>query len=219
MKDRFSCVRVTLSLGVFVRVCTLQVGLDRIVVLEFHTGYKLICEFYAAGNIILTDAENIIVGLLRVHDFNEDDKIRVGCVYPTLDDSERIDAAAQALSSLTAPSLREVLEHTHAQILESAAKAEAETAAENAAAAANAQGSSGKGGGRKGGKGGNKKSNKPKKAPKASVKDLLMHPQSHFSIFGPDCVTHALCAAEVCVKELCHDAISRRGFCGSCDWT
>ena len=59
-------------------VLTRQVGLDRIVVFEFHTGYKLICEFYSAGNMILTNDQNIIIGLLRVHDFNEEDKIRVG---------------------------------------------------------------------------------------------------------------------------------------------
>lgn len=49
-----------------------QIGLDRIVDMQFGTGqqaYHLILEFYAQGNIILTDSSYRIIMLLRVHTY------------------------------------------------------------------------------------------------------------------------------------------------------
>ncbi|KAJ1983292.1 hypothetical protein H4R34_001376 [Dimargaris verticillata] len=63
-----------------------QLGLDRIVDFEFAGGdhvptYHLITEFYASGNIILTDSEYCILALLRVVKPNEDTRIAVGQTY------------------------------------------------------------------------------------------------------------------------------------------
>ena len=45
-----------------------QLGTDRVVDLQFGESYHLILEFYAAGNVILTDAKYSILALLRVID-------------------------------------------------------------------------------------------------------------------------------------------------------
>lgn len=60
-----------------------QVGTDRILEFEFSDGlYKLYLEFFAAGNIILTDKENIILTLLRIVPPGEgQEEQRVGLKY------------------------------------------------------------------------------------------------------------------------------------------
>ncbi|KAJ1654218.1 hypothetical protein IWQ61_005810 [Dispira simplex] len=65
-----------------------QLGLDRIVDLEFDGGerlptYHVIAEFYTAGNIILTDEDYKIIALLRVVQPNENIRIAVGQHYDT----------------------------------------------------------------------------------------------------------------------------------------
>lgn len=58
-----------------------QVGTDRIIELQFSDGqYRLFLEFYAGGNIILTDKDLGIINLLRVvHE--EAEELRVGLNY------------------------------------------------------------------------------------------------------------------------------------------
>lgn len=54
-----------------------QIGLDRIVDLQFGTGevaYHVILELYDRGNIVLTDYQLTILNVLRPH--TEGDKIR-----------------------------------------------------------------------------------------------------------------------------------------------
>jgi predicted ribosome quality control (RQC) complex YloA/Tae2 family protein len=60
-----------------------QVGTDRIIEFQFSGGvYRLFLEFYAGGNIVLTDKELNIVALLRnVADGAEHEKIHVGVEY------------------------------------------------------------------------------------------------------------------------------------------
>ncbi|KAL1916732.1 uncharacterized protein VTP21DRAFT_5436 [Calcarisporiella thermophila] len=61
-----------------------QLGVDRIVDFEFggeNKGYHIIAEFYAAGNIILTDENYVILSLLRVVQPNESTRMAVGEVY------------------------------------------------------------------------------------------------------------------------------------------
>ncbi|KAF2083747.1 hypothetical protein K490DRAFT_76323 [Saccharata proteae CBS 121410] len=60
-----------------------QVGTDRIIEFQFSDGlYRLFLEFYAGGNIILTDAELNIVALLRtVEEGAEHERLRVGLQY------------------------------------------------------------------------------------------------------------------------------------------
>ncbi|KAF2147486.1 uncharacterized protein K452DRAFT_8073 [Aplosporella prunicola CBS 121167] len=60
-----------------------QVGTDRIIELQFSDGlYRLYLEFYAGGNIILTDADLNILALLRtVEEGAEHERLRVGLQY------------------------------------------------------------------------------------------------------------------------------------------
>lgn len=60
-----------------------QVGTDRILEFEFSDGlYKLYLEFFAAGNVILTDGENNILTLLRIVPPGEgQEEQRVGLKY------------------------------------------------------------------------------------------------------------------------------------------
>ncbi|KAL9093544.1 MAG: hypothetical protein Q9165_003939 [Trypethelium subeluteriae] len=60
-----------------------QIGTDRIIELQFSDGqYRLYLEFYAAGNIVLTDAELNVLALLRnVNEGAEHEQVRVGLKY------------------------------------------------------------------------------------------------------------------------------------------
>ncbi|KUI63967.1 Ribosome quality control complex subunit 2 [Cytospora mali] len=67
------------------RRCTAvsQIGTDRIIELQFSDGaYHLYLEFFAAGNVILTDADLKILTLLRtVHEGDGQEPQRVGLTY------------------------------------------------------------------------------------------------------------------------------------------
>ena len=66
------------------RVTTVsQVGTDRIIEFQFSDGqYRLFLEFYASGNIILTDKELNILALLRiVSEGDAQEELRVGLKY------------------------------------------------------------------------------------------------------------------------------------------
>ncbi|KAI9673939.1 MAG: hypothetical protein M1817_002145 [Caeruleum heppii] len=60
-----------------------QVGTDRVIELQFSDGqYRLFFEFYAGGNIILTDGELKILALLRIVSPGFDqEELRAGLVY------------------------------------------------------------------------------------------------------------------------------------------
>ena len=60
-----------------------QVGTDRIIEFQFSDGqYRLFLEFYAGGNIVLTDKELNILALLRVVSEGQDqEELRVGLKY------------------------------------------------------------------------------------------------------------------------------------------
>lgn len=60
-----------------------QVGTDRIIEFQFGDGqYRLYLEFYAGGNIILTDADLHILALLRtVSEGESQEQLRVGLTY------------------------------------------------------------------------------------------------------------------------------------------
>ncbi|KAH9841262.1 DUF814 domain protein [Teratosphaeria destructans] len=60
-----------------------QIGTDRIIELQFSDGqYRLFLEFYAGGNIVLTDADLTILGLLRnVSEGAENEQYRLGLKY------------------------------------------------------------------------------------------------------------------------------------------
>ncbi|KAF2799894.1 serologically defined colon cancer antigen 1 [Melanomma pulvis-pyrius CBS 109.77] len=60
-----------------------QIGTDRILEFQFSDGlYKLYLEFYAGGNIVLTDADLNVLALLRnVEEGAEHERLRVGLQY------------------------------------------------------------------------------------------------------------------------------------------
>ncbi|ORY04279.1 fibronectin-binding protein A N-terminus-domain-containing protein [Clohesyomyces aquaticus] len=60
-----------------------QVGTDRIIEFQFSDGlYRLYLEFYAGGNIVLTDGDLKVLGLLRnVDEGAEHERLRVGLQY------------------------------------------------------------------------------------------------------------------------------------------
>ncbi|KAF2487231.1 hypothetical protein BDY17DRAFT_243734 [Neohortaea acidophila] len=60
-----------------------QIGTDRVIEIQFSDGqYRLFLEFYAGGNIILTDSELAIIALLRnVSEGAEHEQYRVGLKY------------------------------------------------------------------------------------------------------------------------------------------
>lgn len=62
-----------------------QLGKDRIVQLTFGGGesaYHVFCEFYASGNLVLTDHQYTIIALLRVVQPEEGVRFAVGEKYP-----------------------------------------------------------------------------------------------------------------------------------------
>jgi predicted ribosome quality control (RQC) complex YloA/Tae2 family protein len=60
-----------------------QIGTDRILEFQFSDGlYRLYVEFYAGGNIVLTDADLNVLSLLRnVDEGEEHERLRVGLQY------------------------------------------------------------------------------------------------------------------------------------------
>jgi predicted ribosome quality control (RQC) complex YloA/Tae2 family protein len=60
-----------------------QIGTDRILEFQFSDGlYRLYLEFYAGGNIVLTDGDLKVLGLLRnVDEGEEHERLRVGLDY------------------------------------------------------------------------------------------------------------------------------------------
>lgn len=62
-----------------------QVGIDRVVDITLGQGeaaYHILIEFYASGNLILTDSKYTILSLLRTHRYDEETRCAVGEVYP-----------------------------------------------------------------------------------------------------------------------------------------
>lgn len=60
-----------------------QIGTDRIIEIQFSDGqYRLFLEFYAAGNIVLTDTDLKVLALFRaVNEGAEHERLRVGLQY------------------------------------------------------------------------------------------------------------------------------------------
>ena len=62
-----------------------QLGLDRVVDIRFGSGdtaVHILLEFYANGNLILTDANYEVIALLRSHQFDAEVALKVGELYP-----------------------------------------------------------------------------------------------------------------------------------------
>ncbi|KAL0479285.1 nuclear export mediator factor NEMF [Acrasis kona] len=84
-----------------------QLGVDRVVDFTFGEGEKafhIIVEFYAKGNLILTDHEYKIIVLLRAHKREDEAVYAVGEVYPT--------ARKRQFSAMTREKLINVLQNS-----------------------------------------------------------------------------------------------------------
>eukprot|EP01033_Poteriospumella_lacustris_P005304 gene5304-3786_t len=151
-----------------------QLGFDRVIDLQFSGGdgvNHLLLEFYAQGNIVLTDENYEVLALLRSHQFDEEVVLKVGEIYPV--------AYATQLSVQTSPtnwnSDPEHPFYTYETMLQwLQVKADQALAFETAAA--------------KEGK---------KKGKAWTLQQLLLAKDSGVSYLGPDFLVHALKAAEV----------------------
>ena len=95
-----------------------QIGTDRIIEIQFSDGqYRLFLEFYAGGNIILTNKDLAILGLFRiVSEGNDQEQLRVGLNY-SLHDRQNFDG----VPALTEGRLRNGLQKAVAKADEEAA--------------------------------------------------------------------------------------------------
>lgn len=95
-----------------------QYGFDRVIDMTFGSGdvaHHLICEFYAGGNIVLTDANYKILALLRTYKAEDGSmNVSIGESYPTaaqqtlkLPTSEVLDEAIKSANANTA--IRDVM--------------------------------------------------------------------------------------------------------------
>ncbi|KAL2011953.1 hypothetical protein VTN00DRAFT_4671 [Thermoascus crustaceus] len=84
-----------------------QIGTDRIIDIEFSEGqYHLFLEFFAGGNIILTDREYTILALFRqVSEGGDQEEVKVGLKY-TLENKQNIGGVPE----LSVERLRETLQ-------------------------------------------------------------------------------------------------------------
>ena len=96
----------------------MQYGFDRVIDMTFGSGdvaHHLICEFYAGGNIVLTDANYKILALLRTYKAEDGSmNVSVGETYPTtpqqtlkLPSREALDDAIKSANANTA--IRDVM--------------------------------------------------------------------------------------------------------------
>ncbi|KAI3392183.1 hypothetical protein diail_6101 [Diaporthe ilicicola] len=90
-----------------------QIGTDRIIELQFSDGsYRLFLEFFASGNVILTDADLKILALLRtVHEGEAQEPQRVGLTY-TLENRQNYGG----VPPLTKERVREALQKSVAKV-------------------------------------------------------------------------------------------------------
>ncbi|AAS54473.2 AGL017Wp [Eremothecium gossypii ATCC 10895] len=98
-----------------------QVGADRILVLSFADGlFFLVLEFFAAGNVILLDADRRILALQRVV---RDHEQKVGEIYNMFDDHflEDVSLPVPKLDTHTLPVVQELLIKTKTAAEESKA--------------------------------------------------------------------------------------------------
>jgi predicted ribosome quality control (RQC) complex YloA/Tae2 family protein len=97
-----------------------QLGTDRIIHITFSDNtYHLFCEFYAAGNIVLTDSEFKILLILR--NISSDTlKFNVGEIYPTTNHISFDPISIQRLQSALDQTAENKKENTLKKVLRSA---------------------------------------------------------------------------------------------------
>jgi predicted ribosome quality control (RQC) complex YloA/Tae2 family protein len=78
-----------------------QIKNDRIIDIQFginEFAHHIICEFYASGNIILTDQDYKILMVLHKHTYDEDTKVEIGVEYPI--DHATMDASIYDIENM-----------------------------------------------------------------------------------------------------------------------
>jgi predicted ribosome quality control (RQC) complex YloA/Tae2 family protein len=213
-----------------------QLGnLDRVVDFRFGSGsnaHHIILELYGRGNLILTDGEYKILGLLRNFGYEvandeekkEEVKVRVGNVYPVtfattlsapadsdVDKSEQGDGVGASQSEKEASTESKSLLSMNSTAAYEWAKSELLLISQkaNASVALNAQDSgNAKGGKKKGGntaKGGKKKTEADDSI---ALKALLLRQSSGLFHYGPSLIEHCILTAGLDpVMKLTHDNI------------
>ncbi|KAH7392249.1 hypothetical protein DE146DRAFT_662031 [Phaeosphaeria sp. MPI-PUGE-AT-0046c] len=93
-----------------------QIGTDRILELQFSDGlYRLYLEFYAGGNIVLTDADLKVLALLRnVDEGEEHERLRVGLEY-NLSMRQNYGGAPELTKERIREGLQKVIDRQQAQ--------------------------------------------------------------------------------------------------------
>jgi predicted ribosome quality control (RQC) complex YloA/Tae2 family protein len=84
-----------------------QLNLDRVIDIQFginEFAYHLICEFYASGNIILTDNNYNILTLIHPYTYEKSTdneiKVSVGKIYPITYATNKIDLSLESFKSI-----------------------------------------------------------------------------------------------------------------------
>ena len=92
-----------------------QVGTDRVIEISFSEGqYRLYLEFFAAGNIILTDAELNVLALLRqVSEGDEDVDVKLGSKY-VLEAKQNYSGVPEVSEERAKSALQKALERSKA---------------------------------------------------------------------------------------------------------
>jgi predicted ribosome quality control (RQC) complex YloA/Tae2 family protein len=167
-----------------------QLGYDRVVDMKFGSGesiHHLILEFYAGGNIVLTDGNYEVLALLRSHQFSDDVALNVGEIYPvaystniTKDFGKYMANSADASAGVTAASETSNLLETDSSkaFLDWIASKKESTAISNEAS---------------GGNGGGKK--EKKSSSNFTLKQLLLNKESGYSHLGPEIIEHCILVA------------------------
>jgi len=80
-----------------------QLGVDRVVKITFGTGpltQHLIIEFYASGNIVLTDGDLVIQTVLRTHKYDDNTIVAPHNVYPLQTAKQMVPITEELLSQI-----------------------------------------------------------------------------------------------------------------------
>lgn len=92
-----------------------QVGTDRIIEIQFSDGqYRLFLEFYAGGNIVLTDKDLGVISLLRIV-AEEQEQLRVGLKY-SLENRQNYNGVPALTLERVSAGLQKAVDKVHAEI-------------------------------------------------------------------------------------------------------
>ena len=173
---------------------------DRVVLLTFGSGesqrHALIVEFYARGNVILTNSNYSILSLLRSHDYDGQVKVQVGHAYPiTYATTTATAATGVQASELEENNGKEVNTLLTVENPMEWVQAHATVTETPPAAAAVVTGKK-----KKQGDGGN------------VWRNLLLQPELGISHYGPSLIEHCLLVAEINPRQHAPTTLDESGW-------